>query len=160
MSFKGGIKPRRVYRQLRSSSLLCLYSGNCNAHIFPFQMDGFDIIDHNILLHELSSLHKDQTLCVWIRAFLTNRTQAVRVGNSLSPWHHIRGGVSLGTKLGIALFAIMINSLLADWRLRTKYVDDTTVFEIIPRNSISLLDLAVRDIHDYCVNHSMKPIPK
>ena len=28
----------------------------------------------------------------------------------------------------------MINRLLGDWHSRLKYVDDTTVFEVIPRN--------------------------
>ena len=36
----------------------------------------------------------------------------------------------------------MTNDLLLDWNLRTKFVDDTTALEIIPRNSISLLDVA------------------
>ena len=40
--------------------------------------------------------------------------------------------------------------------MRTKYVDDTTAFEIIPRNSISMLDVVVREIHDYSVEHKMK----
>ena len=30
--------------------------------------------------------------------------------------------------------------------MRSKYVDDTTAFEIIPRNSTSILDLAVGEI--------------
>ena len=101
-----------------------------------------------------------QILCDWITAFLTKRTQAVRVGISLSPWRHTHGGVPQGTKLGITLFAIMINGLLGDWHSRLKYVDDTTVFEIMPRNSTSLLDFAVRDIHKYCMEHSMRLSPK
>ena len=44
--------------------------------------------------------------------------------------------------------------------MRSKYVDDTTAFEIIPRNSISILDLVVHEIHDYCVEHKMKLNPK
>ena len=44
--------------------------------------------------------------------------------------------------------------------MRSKYVDDTTAFEIIPRNSISILDLAVREIYDYCIEHKMKLSPK
>ena len=62
----------------------------------------------NILLQELLSLNVDQTLYVWIRASLTNRTQAVRVGSSLSPWRYTDVGVLQGTKVGITLFAIMI----------------------------------------------------
>ena len=44
--------------------------------------------------------------------------------------------------------------------MRTKYVDDTTALEIIPRNSISMLDVVVREIHDYCIEHKMKLNPK
>ena len=40
------------------------------------------------------------------------------------------------------------------------YVDDTTPFEIIPRNSISIPDLVVREIHDYCVEYKIKLNPK
>ena len=53
--------------------------------------------------------------------------------------------------MGVTLFSVMINRLLKDWNVRAKYVDDTTVVEILPRNSISLLDLAVRDTHSFCI---------
>ena len=76
--------------------------------------------------------------------FLTNRTQAVCIGNVLSDWKHTHGGIPQGTKMGVTLFSVMINRLLKDWNVRAKYVDDTTVVEILPSNSISLLDLAVR----------------
>ena len=54
----------------------------------------------------------------------------------------------------------MVNKLIMNWHMRTKYVDDTTAFEIIPRNSISMLDVVVREIHDYSVEHKMKLNPK
>ena len=44
--------------------------------------------------------------------------------------------------------------------MRTKYVDDTTAFEIIPRNSISMLDVVARESHDYCTEHKMKLNPQ
>ena len=54
----------------------------------------------------------------------------------------------------------MINRLLDDWNSRLKYVDHTTIFEVIPHNSSSLLDFAVRDIHNYCMEHIMGLNPK
>ena len=54
----------------------------------------------------------------------------------------------------------MVNKLLMNWHMGTKYVDDTTAFEIIPRNSISRLDVVVREIHDYCIEHKMKLNPQ
>ena len=165
------IDPRQYARHGHSTTHALIYlmqaiheatdTGNCAVRIFFADFSkGFDIIDHNILLEELRSFDIDQTLFFWVRAFLMNRTQAVRIGSSLSSWKHVHGGVPQGTKLGITLFAIMINKLLMNWHLRTKYVDDSTVFEVVPRNSISMLDIAVADIQQYCINHRMKLNPK
>ena len=41
-----------------------------------------------------------------------------------------------------------------------RWCDDTTAFEIIPRNSFSMLDAVVREIHDYWIEHKMKLNPK
>ena len=47
-------------------------SGNCSVRIFFADFtNGFDIIDHPILLDERRSFNIDQTLH-WIRPFLTN----------------------------------------------------------------------------------------
>ena len=47
------------------------------------------------------------------------------------------------------LFAVMTNNPLGDWHLSVKFVDDTTALEILPRNGISLLNVAVNDIHKF-----------
>ena len=62
--------------------------------------------------------------------------------------------------MGVTLFSVMINRVLRDWNVRAKYVDDTTVVEIRPRKSLSLLDLAVRDTHSFCIDHKMKLNPR
>ena len=36
----------------------------------------------------------------------------------------------------------------------------TTAFEIIPRNSFSMLNVVVGEIHDYCIEHKMKLNPQ
>ena len=132
-------------------------SGNYSVWIFFADFTtGFDVIDHSVLLDELKSFDIDQTLFFWVRSFLTNREQAVRVGSSLSSWKQVNGGVPQGTKLGLTLFTVMINKLLKNWHMRSKYLVDTTAFEIITRNSIRTLHLVVREIHDYCIEHKMK----
>ena len=50
-----------------------------------------------------------------------------------------RGGIPQGTRLAPLVFAILVNNLSREWRNRLKYVDDTSVFEIIPRLSLSLI---------------------
>ena len=57
------------------------------------------------------------------------------------------------------LFIVMTNKLLWEWNLRTKFVDDTSVLEIIPRNSISVLNNAAADIHNFAIEHNMKLNP-
>ena len=44
--------------------------------------------------------------------------------------------------------------------MRIKFVDDTTALEILPRNGISLLNVAVNDIHRFSIEHNMKLNPK
>ena len=121
---------------------------------------GFDLIDHNILLEELVCLDVNPVFINWIKAFLANRTQAVRIGNSFSEWKSPNRGIPQGTKLGVILFAVMTNNLLRNWHLRINFVDDTTALEILPRNGIGLLNLVVNDIQNFSVNHNMKLNPK
>ena len=63
-----------------------------SEYFFADFTKGFDVIDHSVLLDELKSFDIDQTLFFWIRSFLTNRVQVVRVGSSLSSWKQVNGG--------------------------------------------------------------------
>ena len=135
-------------------------SGEASARIFFADFSkGFDLIDHSILMQELADLEVHPVLLSWIAAFLTSRKQAVRIGRTLSDWLTLKGGVPQGTKLGVILFTVMTNKLLSDWRLRIKYVDDTSALEIIPRNSPSLLNVVASDIHNFAIAHNMRLHP-
>ncbi len=120
---------------------------------------GFDLVDHTILLQELENLQVHPALLNWIAAFLTNRKQAVKIDGILSDWKTVKGGVPQGTKLGVILFIVMTNNLLCDWNLRTKFVDDTSALEIIPRNCISIRNNVAADIHNFAMEHNMKLNP-
>ena len=135
-------------------------TGNSGARLFMADFSkGFDMIDHEVLIKELEKLDVHPVLVNWIKAFLSNRTQAVRIGNTVSDWKTPKGGIPQGTKLGVILFSIMTNSLLRAWNLRIKFVDDTTALEIIPRNSVSLLNFAANDIFEFSNEHKMKLNP-
>ena len=106
-------------------------------------------MDHNVLLSELNNLDFDPHLVRWIVSFLTNRSQRVRIGNSLSPPVGLNGGTPQGTKLAPLLFCILVNGMAAKCKSRVKYVDDATAMEIIPRCSPSYLPFTVSDIYTY-----------
>lgn len=110
-------------------------------------------------MQELADLEVHPILSSWIAAFLTYQRQAVKIGGSLSNWLTPKRGVTQGTKLGGILFMVMTNRLLSDWRLRIKYVDDTSALEKIPRNSPSLLIVVASDIQNFAIAHNMSLNP-
>ena len=88
-------------------------------------------------------------------SFLTNRTQAVCIDNILSEWKHTHGSIPQDTKMGVTLFSIMINRPLRNWNISVIYFDDTTLLELLPCNLLSILNLVVRHMHLFCIQHKM-----
>ena len=89
------LDPRLYARERHSTTDALIYilqgihevtdSGNCGARMFFADYSkGFDLIDRSILLRELALFDINTVLINWIRAFLTERSQAVRIGKSLS----------------------------------------------------------------------------
>ena len=55
-------------------------TGNCSARMFfAAYSNGFDMIDHTVLVEELRNMHVHPVLIHWIIVFLCNRTRAVRI---------------------------------------------------------------------------------
>ena len=111
---------------------------------------------YNVLLSELNNLNLDPHLVRWIAAFLTNRSQRVRIGKSLSPPIGLNGWTLQGTNLAPLLFCILVNGMAARCKSRVKYEDDATAMEIIPRCPPSYLPFTVSDIYTYGSLRDMK----
>ena len=93
-----------------------------------------------------------------IGAFMTGRSQQIKIGSALSNTIIARGSIPPGTRLAPLLFAVLINNLEKYWKTRVKYVDDLSVLEIILRCSTNTLPL-VADICLYASSHGMKLNP-
>ena len=63
---------------------------------------------------------------------MSNRQQRVKIGEVVSEWASPNGGMPQGTWLGVYIFLIPINDLKSEINLH-KFVDDCTLYEILPR---------------------------
>ena len=76
-------------------SFCILAENSCQDHHIPYT-------DRRTPLLGLEPVLSD-----WIKSvFLTNRTQALCIGNILSEWKHTHGDIPQGTKMGVPLFSI------------------------------------------------------
>ena len=70
-----------------------------------------DLVDHNVNIIDFERLGVYPIIIRWIKSFLTDGEQCVKVGNCNSSWKKTNGGLPQGTKLGPLLSPIKVNSL-------------------------------------------------
>ena len=111
----------------------------------------FDLVDHSIILAaKILELHIPRGIARWVCDFLMDRRQRVKLSNDcFSEWGVIPSAVPQGTKLGPWLFVLMINDLRPSGSDAWKYVDDTTLAEVVPRGGQSAMQETLSAVEDW-----------
>nr|VZI11078.1 unnamed protein product [Spirometra erinaceieuropaei] len=103
----------------------------------------FDTVPHQRLLHKLSDMGIRGDLLNWIRAFLVGRKQRVCIGDDMSEWVNVTGGVPQGSVLGPLLFILYVNDSLKELDCgKIMFADDVKLWQVIkvPNDQRSLQD--------------------
>ena len=116
----------------------------------------FDRINYKILISKMRKLDINESITNWVIDFLSGRKQRVKISGVFSDWLPVNGGVPQGTVLGPILFLIMVNDLVVDHDRRWKFVDDTSVSEVINKNEMGKMQCLVNDINTWCMKNDMK----
>ncbi len=96
-----------------------------------------DLIDHHLLVQKLNGLDIPLWVLNWVTDFLSNRYQRVKLSTvCYSDWGSVPSRVPQGTKLGPWLFLLMINDLRVPNVPTWKYVDDTSIAETVPKETL------------------------
>ena len=92
--------------------LSSLNSGKSTDVIYVDFSKAFDSVSHSKLLHKLIFYGISGKLHAWISAWLSGRTQTVKLGSSFSSPKYVLSGILQGSVLGPLLFLTYINDLI------------------------------------------------
>ncbi len=115
----------------------------------------FDLINHETLIDKLVTMNLPAHIVRWMAAFLLDREQTVKIGESVSQPGYPNGGVSQGTLSGPNNLLVYINDLRTPCSIY-KYVDDSTVFEICNPTRVSVLQQSDASIANWSIDNGMR----
>jgi ribonuclease P/MRP protein subunit RPP40 len=110
--------------------------GNFTDVVYIDLRKAFDSVVHEKLLQKCEAYGFHGNLLAYLRSFLENRLQRVRVGNSFSEWKRVRSGVPQGSVLGPLLFILYINDMpeVLQSSCVKMYADDAKLYNVRYKN--------------------------
>ena len=138
----------------------CLENGGQVDVIYTDLEKAFDKVPHKLLIRKLIQYKINPTIVEWIKAFLTNRRQRVKVNDCFSIWASVISGIPQGSILGPLLFIIYINDLVDVCSSGSEmylYADDTKLFRYISdRADMVALQSEIDNLHNWIKNWLLK----
>ena len=123
----------------------------------------FDTVSHNILLQKLNDLGIRGDIWLWLKNYLTERRQFVRINGCNCDTHIITHGVPQGSVLGPKLFSLFTKDLPKSLHSAETYLyaDDTTIYCI--EETIDLLtstpNNVLAELQEWCDRNLLLPHP-
>ena len=103
------------------------------GYICAFFMDlskAFDTLNHDLLIAKLGAYGFETDTLRYMKSYLKNRKQRVRVNKTFIEWERITTGVQQGSILGPLIFNIFLNDvfLFVSSASLSNFVDDNTLY--------------------------------
>ena len=134
-----------------------VHSGNAARICFIDYSKAFDLIDHNLLIKKFEKLNLDPTIINWLRDYISNREQRVKLGKEVSEWLKLGSSVPYGSWLGPLCFIVFMNDIKLHNKVLThKYINDITVTESISESNKGHLQEAVKIIREWSDDNNMR----
>lgn len=118
----------------------------------------FDRVNHDLLLKKLDLMGLSYICLKWIKSYLIDRKQSVRLNNTRSSGIDVLSGVPQGSHLGPILFSLFINDMptVIQFSNILMYADDIKIFNTFNHSSQSfLLQSDLNNFFNWCVTNLM-----
>ena len=116
--------------------------------VFVDLRKAFDLVAHAILLTKLAASGVNRGFLKWTQSFLTGRTLQVKLPGALSEVGQVKAGVPQGGVISPMPFYVHTNDVSIDIPSSIgikscKFVDDLTLYQIVPLHSKSYMQQRV-----------------
>lgn len=130
----------------------------CTDAIFVDLSKAFDRVPHQRLMAKICNLNLDDKTTHWIRSFLTDRLQSVKLNDHVSNPVGVSSGVPQWSVLGPLLFLIYINDLACNISSSIRlFADDCVIYrEIVTSDDVSTLQHDLFTLTEWCEKWLMK----
>jgi hypothetical protein len=142
--------------------------GNVTILVMLDLSSAFDGVDKHILINIIRHLGVSGSALSWIQNYLSNRTQSVKISNTISETLPVKFGVPQGSVLGPLLFSIYmigLRDVIAKHNVHyILYADDIQLFLSCTPQTLStailLMEECIQDIFDWLCMMKLSLNPK